>query len=306
MKKARPVLAVFLILAMLSAFTGACSSNTGESQYQESNSALRSGEFSSPSFVASYDDAMQAEESIDEYGLKIVYTTDMVIETLDFEKSYSNIMSALKESGGYVSSSDQSGGSNADGSYTRITANYTLRIPVNSYQKYLENADEFGNTTRRSDWTEDITTRYIDTEKKIESLKVQENRLMELVDEAKNLDDLLRIEQELSSVRHQIESNTATLQTYANQSDYATVTLRVSEVSALNSVQSKSFFLRVWEAVRRSAAEFAAILQDLVIAVIYIIPYAAVAFIAWRIVRPIFKKRKKKTQQKDIDPTPEA
>ena len=57
----------------------------------------------------------------------------------------------------------------------------------------------------------------------MESLSLQEERLLDILEKAEKLTDVLELEQELADVRYQIETLTTTLNRYDQLISYSTV-----------------------------------------------------------------------------------
>ena len=95
---------------------------------------------------------------------------------------------------------------------------------------FVENTGNLGNVLYTSENTEDITLKYIDTQSHIEALNAQQEKLMELMDKADSMEDVLKIEEALSDVRYQLEYYESTKKQYDNQVNYSTVTLSIREV----------------------------------------------------------------------------
>ena len=62
--------------------------------------------------------------------------------------------------------------------------------------------------------TQDVTSAYVDVEARLKSLKLQEERLYAMMEQAGDLETLLAIQNQLTEVQYQIESYTAQQRTY--------------------------------------------------------------------------------------------
>lgn len=201
---------------------------------------------------------------------KIIYTSQLDVETRDFDSSHTLLRSTVAELGGYLESSTCYGSAeNGD----RCTDD-TYRIPAAHYQEFLNSVGDIGSITYRSEQTEDITSRYVDVQARIDSLEAQRTRLQQLRDQADTLEDLLTIESQLSEVQYQLESYTAQRNLYDDQVDYCTVTVSLSEVQAYTPVNT--FSSRLSSAFGESLHGFVRFWQDLAILLVYALPYLAV------------------------------
>ena len=80
----------------------------------------------------------------------------------------------------------------------------------------------------------------------MEALKTEQARLLELLESAQNLTEILEIEERLSDVSYELESYASQMRTYDNLVDYATVNLNISEVQELTPAEEPS----VWDRIR--------------------------------------------------------
>ncbi len=70
----------------------------------------------------------------------------------------------------------------------------------------------------------------MDLESHKKALVTEQDRLLELMEQAETVEDIITIEGRLSEVRYQIESMESQLRTYDNKVDYSTVYLYINEV----------------------------------------------------------------------------
>ena len=132
--------------------------------------------------------------------------------------------------GGYVESSYITGKSLSDyGNVTR-SATFVLRVPAAGLDAYVEALSGSFNVLSRQESAEDITDSYYDSKARLDSLLVQEKRLLSMLEGADDLEYMLKLEDKLSEVRYQIESLYSTLQRYDKAVEMATVNVSLREV----------------------------------------------------------------------------
>ena len=93
-----------------------------------------------------------------------------------------------------------------------------------------------GNVTEQRDWAENITEQFYDSQSRLNTLKVEEERLLAMLEKADNVTDMIDLEARLSEVRYNIESVTSRLRNWQNQVDYSTVTVNITEVKELTTI----------------------------------------------------------------------
>ena len=199
-----------------------------------------------------------------------------------------------------MESQSVSGGSAGSGRHRY--ANLTLRIPADRVDGFVEEVAGLTNLVSSSRNVQDITLSYSDTEGRVTALKTEEARLLELMEQAENMSDLLEIEARLTEVRYQLESYASTLRLYDNQVDYATVSLYISEVEKYTPVEEPGFWQRITTGLAESLVDLGEAIVEFITLVIIDLPYLILfALIAWAVVgitkRSIRKRRAKKEKK---------
>ena len=175
--------------------------------------------------------------------------------------------------------------------------------------------DNTTNITYRSSSVEDITLSYYDVQSRKEVYKTEEKRLLEMLDEAEDVETLLAVETRLAEVQAEIESMESTLRNMDNQCSYSTVYLNISEVMIYTPVDNKeqSTFEKIKIGFMASLKDVGYGIKEFFVGLIINIPYllliAAVIAIIVLIIKCIIKgivKSMKKKQEKRIAEKAEA
>lgn len=177
---------------------------------------------------------------------KLIRTFHIQIQTKEFDEVVEGIQAKVQELGGYIENSSLDSGSSYYSNYNRYSY-ITVRIPSDKLDGFVDNVKETSNVTSISESTEDITLNYVDVESRKIALETERDRLLELLEKAETVEDIITIESRLSEVRYQLESYTSQLRTYDNQVDYSTVYIDISEVDRETKVEPKTFWEEVTE-----------------------------------------------------------
>jgi hypothetical protein len=166
---------------------------------------------------------------------KVTKHAELKIETKNFQKTIKELEQSISDYKGYIESNHISGVSIEKSNIKQEgkSAIYTIRIPSNQLNNYLENVNQYGNIISKSIFTEDLSNQYIDTEMRVKSLKIQEERFLTLLKKSGSLKEIIELEKELSRVRFEIESLTSTIKNYDSMINYSTINLSVIEVSTI-------------------------------------------------------------------------
>ena len=145
----------------------------------------------------------------------------------------------------------------------------------------------------------DVTLSYVDTESRIKALKVEEERLLTLMEQAENMADLLEIEARLTEVRYELENYTSRLRTFDNQIDYATIYLNIEEVKVYTTVvEEQTVWERISEGFIGNLHSLGNNILEFVIFLLVSLPYLAVYGVIALVIVLIVKRSKKKKAAK--------
>lgn len=227
---------------------------------------------------------------------KWVITMSLSAETGDLDAALDAVLAKVSQMEGYVESQSVSGGSAGSGRHR--FANLTLRIPANVVDGFVEEVAGLTNLVSSSRNVQDITLTYSDTAGRVTALETEQARLLELMEQAENMSDLLEIEARLTEVRYQLENYASTLRLYDNQVDYATVSLYISEVEKYTPVEEPGF----WEKITSGLADSIVNLGETIVAsitwLIIDLPYLAVIALAVWLITALTKRSLRKRKAK--------
>ena len=155
---------------------------------------------------------------------KLIKNVNLEVETKEYDAALARLEARIQELGGYIENMDSYNGSSYSGYRSSRYANLTIRIPQEKLDAFLNAVADSCNVVRRSDSVEDVTLSYVD---------------MELLEQAETLEDVLTIEDRLTTVRYQLESMESKLRAMDNQVQYSTVYLDITEVKELTPVETE-------------------------------------------------------------------
>ena len=208
-------------------------------------------------------------------GRKWIITMDMEVETDDLDKLMADLDQKIDALGGYVEDQNIHNGSTYASRRYR-NANLTVRIPAENVDAFTEKVSGISNVVRSSRNLEDITLTYVSTESRVKALQTEEARLLELMEQAETMYDLLEIEGRLTEVRYQLESYTSRLKIYDNQVDFATIYLSLEEVQEYTPVAERTVWQRITEGFGDSLEGVWEGAVDLFVWIIVCLPYLVV------------------------------
>jgi hypothetical protein len=203
---------------------------------------------------------------------KLIRNISMEVETREFEALVEKVSQRTAFFGGYTEYSSTYNGSNYSGGRVR-TSTMTLRIPADKMDEFLSEVAEVSNVVRRDENVSDVTLNYVDMESHKNALKAQEKRLIEMMDKAETIEDLITLESRLGDIRYQIESMESQLRTYDNLVDYSTLSLDITEVEDLTPVVEQSAWEKMGSGFMNSLSSIGRGFKNFGIGVVMNLPY---------------------------------
>lgn len=210
-----PLFAAGLSLAVLLSGCGASSGNASQATasaaaYQEMPAATETAVDYSAGF---YDAAAPAAENYDmDFGSdaaagetaapsgegaaqqaadtqrKIIRHANMTLETKAFDEALREIESLVTGSGGYIESQSIDGQSlSYRGDYYERSASIMARIPAEKLDEVASQVGTLCNVVSRSESMDDISDTYFDAQARLETLNIQEERLLAILEKAESL-----------------------------------------------------------------------------------------------------------------------
>ena len=242
-------------------------------------------------------------EEVQETDRKLIRNVNLSLQTKEFDTVLDNMSQKVKDLGGYIQDSSV-WGSSSDYSSSR-SASYTLRIPSDKLDEFIDVVETLGNVAYKNESVDDVTLRYVDVESHKKALETEQERLLALLEKAENVEDIITIENRLSDVRYELENYESQIRLLDNQIDYSTVYVDVSEVSRVTDTGKQGFFEEV--ASRFSDSVYVVlmglrgfaigILGSLPILVVWGVILAVVVLLLRKFVFKKSKKNKKNTDQ---------
>ena len=171
---------------------------------------------------------------------KIIRNAEISAQTLEFDAFVENLTAAVNEIGGFIESSEIGGRTIYNQTRLR-NAYFVIRVPAAKLDAFLNTVDGLGNVTSKSTGLRDVTTSYVDSEKHLEALRTEQTALLEILKNATTVEDIITVQDRLSEVSYEIESDESILRTFDDQIDLSTVRLNLSEVERETIVEEETF-----------------------------------------------------------------
>lgn len=244
---------------------------------------------------------------------KLVYRCQLDIETKNYAEDKENLMKLISEYEGIIQNSNEYDSDDywysSDHVKTRgtKTLNLQVRIPSEKYKEFIGTVGTIGKVKRNSQQVDNISYDYYNTQADIEQLKIQEQRLLEMMEQAYTIEDMITVEDRLSEVQNELSKLQTKLVGLDTDVAYSYVDIELEEVFEYSAteVEKPGFFKRLGEEIVDGFKAMIQIFEDIILfivgAVPRLIPFAVFGFIVYKIVK-VYRRNHKPRKPKDKKP----
>ena len=234
------------------------------------------------------------------YGddVKLILRADLRLETVDFDDAVEKLNKLVSDCGGYYEQSDVDMGSYYSDGYRY--GRYTVRVPKDKYDTFLNSVGEVCHVTSRNESAEDVGLQYYDIESRIRLLEIKQERLMKLLEQASTMEDIITLENALSDIQYQLESNNIQKNRYDSLIDYSTISIRLEQVQRLSGqpLEQQGFFSQLGSSFVRGFQNTLDGFSDILLSLAYnVIPLSIFALILFGIASLLKKRRKNRISE---------
>ena len=151
---------------------------------------------------------------------KIIKEGEISFESRDVKKTAASLKATANQLGGYVSKENENIFDD------RIENKFTLRVPAANFEKLIELiASDAQHFQSKNIEVLDVTEEYVDMETRINTKKEVEKTYLGLLKQAKNMNDILAIQNQIGTLREDIESYEGRFRSMNDRIAYSTLTV---------------------------------------------------------------------------------
>ncbi len=173
---------------------------------------------------------------------KIIYSANIRFRVQDLNQSESNLKNMVQKLGGYIthSSENRAGGN--------LNTEMIIRIPVAKFDEFINGSEkESIFTDAKNIGTEDVTEEFFDNELRLKSKKEAFEKYLSLLKQAKNVTEVMAVEEQLRQIREEIESKEGRQKYLNNQVAFSTVTLDMYQIIPSENAPDLPISTKIWE-----------------------------------------------------------
>lgn len=160
-----------------------------------------------------------------DWDKKIIKIANLNLEVKDYNVYNLSLRDKLKQFGGYIAQEEQSQ------SEYKIENILTIKIPVDQFDDAVNSiSSNVKELNEKKITSEDVTTEVIDTRSRLEAKKQVRLRYLDLLKQAKNMEEILSVQSEINGIQEQIESAAGRMEYLQHSSSFSTIHLTYYQV----------------------------------------------------------------------------
>ncbi|GAB3990493.1 hypothetical protein GCM10028807_17780 [Spirosoma daeguense] len=214
---------------------------------------------------------------------KIVRNAQVRMRVSDFKSSGLVIQKAVQQTGGQISSSNELK------TNSTIENALVIRVPATRFDSLLASLlKESIFTDTKSITSDDVTRRYVDTEARIRSKKATEETYLKLLKQARSVEDVLKVEEQLAEIREEREVQEAELRQLNDEITLSTINLTYYQQTEVALNPEEPFYAQIWH----NLTDGFRLMGDVLVGAFYFLPIGLViAAVVWLVQRWRRKRR---------------
>ena len=304
-----PIIPLFVLLV----FSTSCSSSRGTRDIPELTSKQESAKSVAAQPVAqevpassgsvtyalqeqkvSLTDVDKAELTNEAADRKIIRNADITMEVPSTTEAQHRVTSIAESHGGFVVTSEAKQRENVDPSKRTLDIKLVVRVPADRFGVALDQIKQLaGNLPEANVTGQDVTEDFIDLEARIKTQKALESQFLEIMKQARTVEDAMEVQRQIAGVRTDIEKLEGRRRFLDNRSSLSTITVNIHTPKII-AVNPTGFGRTIRDAVSDSLEMAAGMFTFVIRSVILLVPiFAFVLLPAGLILRYLVRRAKR-------------
>ena len=257
------------------------------SRYHSSGDTASVTDDASAVSLASISTAYAATESIDR---KIIRNGELTLETESPTEGLRKITAAAESHGGFVVTSEFKQNPASAGGKVTQSVTVVARVPASQFASALEQIRNAGERVVQEKISgQDVSEEYLDVEARLRNKKALEGQFLDIMKQARKVEDALDVQTQLADVRTEIERLEGRRRFLENQAALSTITTTLQMPQPIIASTTSGFGTTIKQAFGDAVDTAVSIVLFVIQAVIVLVPitifFGLPAWVLWRAIR---------------------
>ena len=245
-----------------------------------------------------------AQTDLQKSNRKIIYTGNISLQTLEYDQASNSIHAKITQYGGFIESEDTynddphwgyTGRTGSAANRTRRNLNITARIPADQFDAFMKDLEKDGQVVNSSINARNVSVTYATREASKKALEIEQSRLLEMMEKAESVEDMIRVEERLTEVERELNSEKTELSALDRDVNFSTIYISLQEVFEYSEkVVEVTYGERLRKAFGRAVDGFVSSWQELIPLLVATFPFLIMLAIVIVLLRRLLRRRREK------------
>lgn len=214
---------------------------------------------------------------------KIIKEATLRFETDNLETAFTQIQKAVTTNKARIINDSEGK------DYATVFRNLTVKVPSQNFDRFISDISKGVSYFEvKSISAEDVTEQFIDLTSRLKTKKKLEERYLEILKKANKVSEILEIEEQISTIREEIEAKEGQLKYLESRVSESTITIEFYKTIAEKEGVKISYGSKLWTAIKSGFYS----LSDLLISLLSVWPFVILFVILVYFIRKRLKRKK--------------
>ena len=250
------------------------------------------------------DDASRAENSFQAANRKVLRNAEMTLEVPSTVETLHKVSVIAESHGGFVVNSESKQRENVEPAKRNVDIRLVIRVPSDQFGATIDQIRQLAtNLPSESLKSDDVTEEFIDLEAHAKTQKALELQFLEIMKQAKKVEEALEVQRQLADVRAEIEKIEGRKRFLENRAALSTITVNLQSPVPIV-VSSTGFGRSIRDAASDSVDVATALILFFVKSVIVMLPVLVLVILPLGLVFRFLARRVKRIRLAQALATP--
>lgn len=287
--------------------------------YDPDDSALAMGDYSQTAASAASKDTGgtaapenggEGSTELPSSNRKIVYTGNISLQTLEYDKSSQSIHDKINKYGGFVENEDTfnedpywyyKNRTGAAANRTKRNLNITARIPAEKFNAFMKDLEEDGQVINTSVNARNISVQYATHDASRKALEIEQGRLLEMMEKAETVEEMIAVEERLTEVERELNDEKTQLSAMDRDVGFSTIYISLQEVFEYSeTVVEVSYGEQLKRAFGRACEGFVTFWKDLILFIVETFPFLIMLGVIITVIVKLIRRGRRRRLEKRV------
>ncbi len=209
-----------------------------------------------------------------DWDKKIIKNASVNLEVKDYKPFNVLVHENIRKYGAYIAQEEQ------NQTDYKIENTIVVKVPVDQFDDLVATltAGE-PKLLEKKITSEDVTTQIVDTKSRMEAKKQVRLRYLDLLKQARNMEEILNVQNEINGIQEDIEAASGRIEYLSHAAVYSTINLTYSQIvnASAKDINVPTFGTKLWQSFKNGWSW----IGDIFIGLISIWPLFVIGFACW-------------------------